>query len=147
MARDRKRTLEIRLRFSRVALGRRQRDSSCYTIDLDFPPPFLGCFNRRHRFADAAPSVTELAKSRIAAASQDGPIYEGSEVLPALVADRHSAEFDRVDTARAQSLRAAHRGRQFAAALRDTRRTIDRITAGCNRVTLRPRVLSLRRGS
>jgi hypothetical protein len=30
---------------------------------------------------------------------------------------------------------------------RDTQRIIDRITAGCNRVTLRPRVLSLRRGS
>src|ERR1700722_10363125 len=64
-SRNGKRTLEIRLRFHRVPLERRERDFSCYTIDLGFPPPFLGCFNLRHRFADAAPSVTELAKSRI----------------------------------------------------------------------------------
>ena len=34
-------------------------------MDLGLAPPFLGCFHRRHRFANAAPSVIELAEFRI----------------------------------------------------------------------------------
>jgi hypothetical protein len=34
--------------------------------DLGLEPPFVGCFDRGHRFANAAPSVTELSKPRIA---------------------------------------------------------------------------------
>ena len=63
--RNRERTLEIGFRFSRIRLGRHQRDFSGHAMDLGLAPPFLGCFHRRHRFADAAPSVIELAEFRI----------------------------------------------------------------------------------
>ena len=49
----------------------------------------------------------------VAAASQDGPIYEGSEVLPAHVADRHGAEFDMSILRSLNHFAHPHRERQF----------------------------------
>ena len=63
--RNRERTLEIRFRFRRIRLRRLERDFPGDAIDLGLAPPFLGCFHRRHRFANAAPSVIELAEVRI----------------------------------------------------------------------------------
>ena len=63
--RDRERALEIRFRFRRIRLRRLKRDFAGDAMNLGFAPPFLGCFHRRHRFADAAPSVIELAEFRI----------------------------------------------------------------------------------
>ena len=65
LARDRERALEIRFRFRRIRLGRLQRDFAGNAIDLGLAPSFLGCFDRRHRFANAAPSVIELAEFRM----------------------------------------------------------------------------------
>ena len=62
---NRTRALEILLRFRRIRLGRQQRDFACHTIDLGLVPTFLSCFDRRHRFADAAPSFVELTDFRI----------------------------------------------------------------------------------
>jgi hypothetical protein len=39
-----------------------QRDFARNAIDLSLPPPFLGSFHRNERFADATPSIIELAK-------------------------------------------------------------------------------------
>ena len=54
-------------RFRCIRLGRHQRDFARDAMDLGLAPFFLGCFHRCHRFADAAPSVIELAKLRIGA--------------------------------------------------------------------------------
>ena len=54
--------LEIRFSFRRVRLGRHQRDFTGQAIDLSLGPPFLGCFDRRDRFASAAPSLLYLPK-------------------------------------------------------------------------------------
>jgi hypothetical protein len=61
----RERTLEIDLRFRRVGFWRHQRDFSGNAMDLGLAPRFLGCVHRRHRFADAAPSVIELTEFRV----------------------------------------------------------------------------------
>ena len=51
--------------FAASGSGDLQRDFAGYAIDLRLAPSFLGCFDRRHRFANAAPSVIELAEFRI----------------------------------------------------------------------------------
>ena len=48
--------------FAASGSRRHQRDFAGDAIDLGLAPPFLGCFHRRHRFANAAPSVIELAE-------------------------------------------------------------------------------------
>ena len=60
--RDRKRALEIRLRFRRIRHRRHKRDFTGNAIDLGFAPPFFACFDRRQGFTDAAPSIIELTK-------------------------------------------------------------------------------------
>jgi hypothetical protein len=68
LARDGERPLEIRFRFRfrfrfrPVRLRQHQRDFASYAIDLGLAPSFLGCFHRRYRFANAAPSVIEQPK-------------------------------------------------------------------------------------
>jgi hypothetical protein len=42
-----------------------QEDFTADAIDLGFAPLFLGCFYRRHRFANAAVRIVELAEFRI----------------------------------------------------------------------------------
>ena len=51
--------------FAASGSGDMQRDFPGNAIDLGLAPSFLGCFHRRHRFANAAPSVIELAEFRI----------------------------------------------------------------------------------
>jgi hypothetical protein len=53
------------LRFRRIRLRRRERYFARNAIDLGFAPLFLGCFYRRHRFANAAVRIVELAEFRI----------------------------------------------------------------------------------
>ena len=48
--------------FAVSGSGDLQRDFASDAIDLGLAPSFLGCFDRVHRFADAAPSVIELAE-------------------------------------------------------------------------------------
>ena len=64
-ARDGERALKIRFRFRRVRLWRFKRDFAGYALDFGLKPPFLGCFRRRHRFAEAAPGVIEFSEVRI----------------------------------------------------------------------------------
>ena len=51
--------------FAASGSRRLQRDFAGHAMDLGLAPCFLGCFDRRHRFANAAPSVIELAEFRI----------------------------------------------------------------------------------
>ena len=51
--------------FAASGSRRLQRDFAGDAMDLGLEPRFLGCFHRRHRFANAAPSVIELAEFRI----------------------------------------------------------------------------------
>jgi PAS domain-containing protein len=63
--RNRERALEIGLRFRCIRLRGLQCNFAAHAMNFGFAPFFLGCFNRRSRFADAAPSVIELAEFRI----------------------------------------------------------------------------------
>ena len=65
LTRNRERALEVRFRFRRIRLA---ATSARFRRLCDGPRPrttFLGCFHRRHRFANAAPSVIELAEFRM----------------------------------------------------------------------------------
>ena len=68
LTRDRERTLEIRFRFRRIRF-RRLSSAISPAIRLTSASHHLssGCFNSRHRFANAAPSVIELTEFRIRA--------------------------------------------------------------------------------
>ena len=59
---DGKRAFEIRFRFRDIRFRRHLRDFARHAMNFSFAPPFVGCFNRRHRFTNAAPSVIELAE-------------------------------------------------------------------------------------
>lgn len=61
LTRDRERTFEIRFSFGRIPLVREQRNFPGYTMNFSVAPGLLGRRGRRHRFADASPSVVELA--------------------------------------------------------------------------------------
>ena len=63
--RDRECTLEIRFRFRRNRLRQLKRDFPGNAIDLSLAPAFLACLHCRHRFANAAPSVIELAEVHV----------------------------------------------------------------------------------
>jgi hypothetical protein len=65
LARDLQCTLEIRLRLYHIRLWRLPRDFTSHAMNLSLAPPFLRCFDRGRRFADAAPSIVELFKSRV----------------------------------------------------------------------------------
>ena len=65
LTRNCERALEIRFCFGRIGLGRLQRDFSGNPIDLGFVPFFLGCFRRRHCFANTAPGIIEFSEVRI----------------------------------------------------------------------------------
>jgi Plasmid pRiA4b ORF-3-like protein len=54
--------LEIGFRFPRIGLARQQRDFPSHAMNFGLEPPFLSCFDSRHRFVDATPSVIELAE-------------------------------------------------------------------------------------
>ena len=56
---------EVRFRFRPIILRTHQPDFAGNAINLGLEPPFLGFLDRNDRFADAAPSVVELAKVRI----------------------------------------------------------------------------------
>jgi hypothetical protein len=65
LAGDREGALEICFRFRAIILRTHQPDFAGNAINLGLEPPFLGFLDRNDRFADAAPSVVELAKVRI----------------------------------------------------------------------------------
>jgi hypothetical protein len=65
LTRDRECALEIGFCFRCIRLRRLQCDFTGDAIGLGLEPSFLGCFHRRHRFVNAAPSVGELVKLRI----------------------------------------------------------------------------------
>src|SRR5262249_46325899 len=63
--RDCERALETCSRLRPTQLRQLQRDFALYAIDFCLVPPFLCCFYRGHRFANAAPSVVKLAEFRM----------------------------------------------------------------------------------
>jgi hypothetical protein len=65
LARDRERTVKIRLRFGRIRHRRLERDFPGHTLDLGLAPPFFRCFHCRYRFANTRPSIIELTEFRI----------------------------------------------------------------------------------
>ena len=58
------RALVIRLGFRLIGLGDLSAISPAVRL-LSLVPPFIRCFDRRDRFANAAPSVVELADFRM----------------------------------------------------------------------------------
>jgi hypothetical protein len=62
LTRDGECTLEIRLSFGGIRLGRDQRDFPGDSMDISLAPPFVRCFNQRYRFINGAPSVMEVSK-------------------------------------------------------------------------------------
>jgi hypothetical protein len=62
---DHERTLEIRFCFCCIRLRRLERDFPGHAMDLGFAPLFFCCFDCCRRFANAPPSVIELAEFRI----------------------------------------------------------------------------------
>src|SRR5271155_4477312 len=61
LPRDRKRALEIDLRFRCIRLARRHGDLAGDAVGLGLEPSFLACFDRGHCFVDAAPSIVKLS--------------------------------------------------------------------------------------
>jgi hypothetical protein len=62
-SRDRERTCEIGFRFRRIRLRRLERDFAGHPMDLGLMPPFLGCFYRCHRFANAFAATAIFGRS------------------------------------------------------------------------------------
>src|SRR5262249_26121380 len=56
---------EIFFRFRDIPLGRKQGNFARRAVDLGLPPPFLRCFHRSDRFADAPQSIIEFSEIRM----------------------------------------------------------------------------------
>ena len=60
--RNRERTLETFFRFDGIRLRRQELNLAGHAMDIGFLPSFLGYFRRRYCFANAPPSILELAE-------------------------------------------------------------------------------------
>jgi hypothetical protein len=67
LARNCEGAVEIRFRFRRIRLRQLECDFPGNAMDLGLARSFLGCFHRRNRFTNAAPSVIDFSEFRICA--------------------------------------------------------------------------------